>query len=379
MAIKTLVVTAFSDIAEAHLLAGLARAGTDMTAVVAPDARHTPVLREAGVRVIELALRGRHDRAGRKVLRDILKDDDFDIIHAFNNKAVANSLAAAKGTRARFIAYRGIEGNVSYWDPASWQTYLHPRVDRVICVADAIRRYFLKISWLGFRQSPSKFITIYKGHDLSWYDAPRSDLQAFGVPEGAFVIGSVANDRPRKGLPVLIEAMQRLADEPDVHLLLVGRMDSPVLRRAIENSPARSRIHVAGFRSDAPSLMSACDVYVLPALKREGLPKTVIEAMAYGVPPIVTDSGGSPELIVHGESGMVVRSGKAEDIADAVRRLRNDAGLRERMGAAARMRIQDSFHVSKTVEETLSVYRDLVQDSMPARGAGTDIRSTRRT
>ena len=136
-------------------------------------------------------------------------------------------------------------------------------------------------------------MTIHKGHKLEWYNEQPADLTAVGIPRGAFTVGCVANYRPRKGIEVLVEAMERLPEEirGNIHLLLIGRMDAEALTQRIERSPAKERIHRTGFREDAPSLSAACDVFCLPSTRREGLARAIIEAMAYRVPPIVTDSG----------------------------------------------------------------------------------------
>jgi glycosyltransferase involved in cell wall biosynthesis len=186
------------------------------------------------------------------------------------------------------------------------------------------------------------------------------DLEQFGIPPQAFVVGCVANYRPRKGIEVLIDAARYLPPQPPVHLLLVGDMASQKLKNKIQSSPLRQCIHVPGYRSDAPALMAGCDAYVLPALRREGLPKGVIEAMCYGVPPIVTDAGGSPELIEDGISGLVVPPGNAAAIAEALSYLAENPDARRRMGTQARQRIADRFRHEDTVEKTFRLYTELI-------------------
>ncbi len=170
----------------------------------------------------------------------------------------------------------------------------------------------------------------------------------------------MANIRPRKGIEVLVDAAGLLQEEARVHLLLVGNMQSAVLRERIDTSPARMRIHLAGYRADAPALMAACDVFVLPSLKREGLPRAVIESMAYRTPPIVTNCGGSPELVEDGVSGLVVPPGDARAIAEAVRRLRADPESRKKMGEAARERIRLHFNTEQTIQQTLELYQSVL-------------------
>jgi glycosyltransferase involved in cell wall biosynthesis len=259
----------------------------------------------------------------------------------------------------KIVTYRGIVGNESFLNPFSWMRYLNPRVDRIVCVAEAVRRYFIEMRLLGLKVPIEKVVTIYKGHDLSWYRDTPVDRRALGIPTDSFVVGCVANWRPRKGVEVLLEACRSLPPDASIHVLLVGNMDSPGLKARIDASPYRNRIHVLGFRADAPAVIAACDAAVLPSIKREGLPKTVIEAMAYGVPPIVTDCGGSPELVVDGVSGLVVPVRDPVAISHAIRTLYEDAALRARLGRAARERIRDDFRIEDTVARTLALYRDL--------------------
>ncbi|MDX1453651.1 MAG: glycosyltransferase, partial [Oleiphilaceae bacterium] len=236
-------------------------------------------------------------------------------------------------------------------------THLHPRLDGIICVANAVRDDLRDRVYCP----KQNVVTVYKGHDLSWYAEAPADLSEFGIPQDAFVVGCVANDRPRKGLPVLLEATKQLPAESNIHLLLVGGgMDSPHIAELIAQSPMKERIHVAGFRKDAPALIAACQASVLPSLKREGLPKTVVEAMSHGVAPIVSDTGGSAELVVNGESGLVVQPGDAAGIAAAIQSLWQDPEACRVMGEKARERIDSHFNVKQSAAQTKLYFEKLV-------------------
>jgi glycosyltransferase involved in cell wall biosynthesis len=239
---------------------------------------------------------------------------------------------------------------------------LNPRIDRIVCVANAVRDFFLQMQPKFLRLPPERLVTIYKGHSLDWYRAAPADLAAVGVPRDSLKIVCVANYRPRKGIEVLVDAFGRLPASMPAHLLLVGGgMDALGLTRRIAASVAADRIHVLGHRKDAPSLTAACDVFVLPSTKREGLARSLIEAMAYGVAPVVTDCGGSPELVEHGVSGLVVPVANPAALAGAISRLHAEPELRRRLGAAARERIRTAFRIEDTIAKTLDLYRSLVQ------------------
>jgi len=360
--IKALCITEDPDRPTTATFAGLQRAGVDVT-VICPEGSHRAWLQDHGVRVLDLPLRKRFDREAVRRLRAELTLGRYDILHLFSNKALQNGLAASRGLPVKIVAYRGIVGNVSFFSPVSWLRFLNPRIDRIVCVADAVRDYFLQMQPAFLRLPPERLVRIYKGHSLDWYRAQPADLTTVGVPKGSFAIACVANYRPRKGIEVLVEAFGRLPAAWGAHLLRVGGgMDAPLLRAGIAASAAAARIHVLGYRQDAPALTAACDVFVLPSTKREGLARSLIEAMAYGVAPVVTDCGGSPELVVNGASGLVVPVRDAAALAAALAKLHDEPDLRRRLGAAARERIRTHFRIEDTIAQTLELYRSLVRE-----------------
>jgi glycosyltransferase involved in cell wall biosynthesis len=333
---------------EAEIFIGLARRGVDVTVMTEGDSVYVPLMKAAGVRVIDFVPRRKISWSAIRFIRNELKTGNYDFLYAFNNKAITNANFAACGLAVKIITYRGQTGNLHRYDPTCYLTHLNPGVSLVICVADAVRK-----DLQTQHPHPERVVTVYKGHDLSWYQDQAADLREFGIPKGAFVVACVANNRPRKGLPILIEASHRLASNPDLHLLLIGGgLDDPQLQQAIDGSPMRDRIHCAGYRQDAPSLIAACQASILPSLKREGLPKTVIESMVYGVAPIVTDTGGSAELIENRISGLVIRPGNAADISEAVEYLWLNPTERALMGKRARDRIASHFNVQQSVDQT---------------------------
>jgi glycosyltransferase involved in cell wall biosynthesis len=359
--IKALCITEDPDRPTTAMFVGLKNAGVDVT-VICPPGERREWLADNGVRVLDLPLRKQFDRDAQRQIRAELVQGGHHLLHLFSNKALQNGLAASRGLPVKIVAYRGIVGNVSFFSPVSWLRFLNPRIDRIVCVANAVREHFLHMRPAFLRVPSERLVTIYKGHSLDWYRAAPAELATLGVPAGAFAIACVANYRPRKGIEVLVDAFAALPES--AHLLLVGAgMDAPQLQRRIAASSAAGRIHVLGYRADAPALTAACQVFVLPSTKREGLARSLIEAMAYGVAPVVTDCGGSPELVVNAESGLVVPVADAPALAAAVRRLYDDPALRRRIGAAARERIRTAFRIEDTIAQTLELYRSLVPSS----------------
>ena len=360
MTIKALCITEDPDRPTVATFIGMHRAGIDL-AVVCPQQhyRHDELI-NAGLKTIPIEFRGRYDSKAIHLLREELDKGKYDILHILGNRALQNGLIATRGMHIRIVVYRGIVGNVSFFNPISWMRVLNPRIDRIICVADAIRKYFLQMRPKFLRISSKRLVTIHKGHSLDWYTSSPANLQEFGIPKEAFVVGCVATYRPRKGIEVLVEAMADLPDDWNVHLILIGDMTSPKLDQKISRSSSADRIHRVGYVKDATPLTAACDVFVMPSIKREGLARSVIEAMAYRIPTIVTNCGGSPELVIDGVTGFVVPIKNPDAINSSIRRMYKDPDMRRRMGESARQRIDSTFRIQDTIDKTIALYRSVL-------------------
>jgi len=362
MSLRVLVIADQSDLPETWQLIGLHNAGVQLQVICPETAPHKQLLLDAGIKVTWWKLNSRFDSAGKAAIQAVLDESDFDVVHVFTNKALQNTLPLVRHSPIKLVAYRGIEGNVSVFDPISWMTYLNPRVDKIACVANAIRDYFKKLRFLSWQFPQDKAITIYKGHDLSWYQKPAVPRSNWGVPDAAFLVGCIVNERPRKGLPFLVDALPLIAETGlNIHLLLIGSINGSKTLARIAQSPLKESIHLTGYRTDAAQVLAACDACILPAIKREGLPRAIIEGMVHQVTPIVTNTGGSPELIESGVSGLVIEAGSSQAICDAITELARNPQQNRRMAIAAQARIQRDFNTSATVAQTLALYRELLE------------------
>jgi glycosyltransferase involved in cell wall biosynthesis len=367
MKYRLLCLTDRSDLPETELFIRLRKAGVDIEVACNPTGRYFERLRRSGVPVHELIIKRRFSPRSIRTVRALLASRGFDILFCFNNKAASNALLAVRKKKPGppVVTYRGTVGNISFLSPSSWTTHLNPRVRRIVCVSRAVSDHLLAMRFLGIRISPERVATIYKGHDPAWYQQRPADLRGlFGLPEDAFVVSFAGRNRPHKGIRYLIEAAGHLPPEAPIHFLLLGRLETdPAIKRQIAKLPNPERVHLAGFRSDAPAVFCASDAFVMPSTSREGLSRAVIEAMAYATPPVVTNVGGLPELVVHDESGFVVPPGDAGAIADAICRLYREPEVAERMGAAAKARIETAFHIDRTVRQIIRLFEDLAVES----------------
>jgi glycosyltransferase involved in cell wall biosynthesis len=214
---------------------------------------------------------------------------------------------------------------------------------------------------------------IYPGVELP---ARQADGGAFrrqiGIPDGAPLAICVGRLVEWKGADVFIAASARVAPEvPAAHFVLVGEPDPSEkdrggeYRRRLEAQAhaagLRERLHFAGFRADVGPAYSAADIVVHAARAPEPFGMVLIEAAAYGAAVIATDAGGPREILVHGETGLLVPPGDAASLAGAMRRLFADPSGARAMGEAGRERVAAHFNLAVTVERYLDLFTSVLR------------------
>jgi len=344
-----------NDRVELNLARALMDAGVNLSIIASSGSPAETLARERGALAATHDFSSRIDRNAVQLYRQLVPERKINLIHALTNRALSTALSAQRrlDPAPRIVAYRGTMGHLSRLDPASHFSYLNRRVDCIICVSDAVRRY-LKT----FRIPDDRLAVIWKGHDPSWYrSAPRSILREWNIPDGSTVVNFTGNIRPVKGVDYLLDAFEGIDPAENIHLLVVGEVRDPSIRKRMGRHP---HVHFTGFRNEATALVGACDLAVMPSIEREGLPKAVSEAMAQQVPCVVSDVGGLPELVENGVSGVVIPPRDAAAIRDAVRALAADPERRRTMGRAARARVEGVFNFRHTVEKTRAVYERLL-------------------
>jgi len=344
------------DRSEARMICGLAARGVRPVLMISANhARQAPAV--DSMQVIPGRLEKRIELSTMRAIRRVIREKDIALVHCLrSNCPVSNVLQAVRGLPTPIICYRGTMGNLSRWNPGAWLTYLNRRIKRIICVSNAVAS---SLQELGV--PAERLVTIYKGHDPQWYETrQRPGLSEFDIPEGSFVVGCAANMRPLKGADVLIRSADHLQSKRSVHFLLIGEVRDPKIHSLVRHPPYSRIVHLAGFRTDATSLLGACDVAVMPSLRREGLPRAIIEAMSQEVPAIVTNVGGMPELVEDQRCGMVVPPNDPSALGAAISRLAENEAERIQLGRAARARIETKFSIEKTTDETFDLYRQLL-------------------
>ena len=219
--------------------------------------------------------------------------------------------------------------------------------------------------------------TLFNGIDLS--RARRAETEGrvairarLGLPAEARIalyVGALSEEKGVADLLAVQEAL--LAADPGSMLVWVG--DGPL--RADVARTAGPRVRVLGRRGDVPDLLCAADVLLVPSRWFEAFSLVLAEAAACGVPAVATRIGGIPEVVLDGETGLLVPPGDRPALQAAITRLLSDADLRARLGAAARRRAQSAFCLDRMVTATLGEYRALLAGPFPARATANATRS----
>jgi glycosyltransferase involved in cell wall biosynthesis len=298
-------------------------------------------------------------------LRSLVRDRDVALVHTHLAYAAVGARLGLLGTGLPLVYTEHIVWKTlhpaTYW--ANLLTF--PCEDHVFTVSERVRRSIRYPAPLQLLPRPP-VETLYHGLDPAaaarWADRDGAqNLRAeFGIAADAPVVVTVANFKAHKGYEYLLEAAVMVRRElPGVRFVLVGQgaLEAEI-RAGVRRHGLEQAVIFAGHRPDVPRIVGACDVFALASL-HEGLSIALLEAMAVGTPPVVTDAGGSAEVVTDGVHGMVVPPRDPDALASGVVKLLHDPDLRRGLGRAARERAAD-FDIRASVRRAEAVYDRLL-------------------
>ncbi len=246
-------------------------------------------------------------------------------------------------------------------EPEKVGRYELDRVEAVIAISRQIEQSLITGGVLM-----SRVRTLYSGIDFPKRQSPHDDQEIrrlIGLPSGAVLLGTVANLFPRKGYEVMLRALPAIIHAvPMVHYVIVGSDDhgyADRLKRLASKLTITDRVHIVGFQDPVQPFLAALDLYLHPALM-EGFGIAVVEAMAMGKAVVATTTGGLPEVVAQGETGLLVPPGDAESLAEAVISLLENKSKREQMEVCGRMRAQERFSLDASVAHMEQLYGDVL-------------------
>jgi len=295
-----------------------------------------------------------------------IKKNNIHIVHTHSSKAgILGRLAAGfAGTRVIVHTVHGWSFNDYQNLPArSLFIFLEricARVTQRLIVVSGYDRY------KGIKNNiapKEKYSLIRYGINLdSFGKENRSIREEFGIQPQEALIGMIACLKPQK-CPGDFVKMAYLIHKalPCAKFILVG---DGVLRKQLKKLISKLKLDgvfiLTGWRRDIPDILSAIDVFVLTSLW-EGMPISVLEAMASLKPSVVTDTGGVREIIIEGKTGFLIKRRDINTMSERIITLLNNKALRDEIGENARMYIKEDYSIKHMINNTRQLYEELIQ------------------
>ena len=294
-----------------------------------------------------------------KRISEVLKTGGFDLLY-MNNQPSSNleGILAAGQAGVPSIQHSRVEVRLN---PVEAEA-VNSHVSRVICVSKGVMDALIES---GVRSE--KCVVVYNGIDPGLKPGRggggggggRGEINAGG---SALVIGTVGSLIKRKRVELLLEAASMLKGIVRKCVIVGEGPLMEALRKAASSLGIEDTAVFTGFADDALSYIDAMDIFILPSLK-EGLPRVVLEAMLMGKPVVAFNVTGPSELIVDGESGVILKEESAEAIATAVVKLLAQKGLIRSMGEAGRRRVVENFSIDRYVKGVERVFEEVLSCS----------------
>ncbi len=325
-----------------------------------------------GYRVVHLPsmVRNPHpidDFSAYRSLKKLFSELKPDVVHTHSSKAGIIGRAAAARVGAGLIVHtiHGLAFHPYQAAPINrlWialERYAARRCDYIVCVADAMTRQALAAGIGEARQ----YSTIYSGMDVEPFLHPPRDRaavrHALGIPQDRIVVGTLARLQPLKGHDDILKiAGQLIAGNPQLHFLWIGDgVFRPRFEQAIAAAGLTPHFTFTGLISpaDVPGLLPAMDILAHPSY-REGLPRALPQALLAGVAVIAYDCDGAAEVCRNRQTGLLVRPGDVNALAEAVAALAGDAALRAALANKGRELCRRQFDAQLMVDKLDELYR----------------------
>jgi glycosyltransferase involved in cell wall biosynthesis len=318
-------------------------------------------LRAAGIPVEVLQKRFRFDPLTYVRLRRKLRECRPDVVQSFLFSA--NSYIRLPGISPAETKVIVSERCVDSWK-SGWQLkldrWLSGRMHAMTANSASVAEFYRQTVGV----SENLIHTIPNGvAPVAWEATAAGGIrQEFGLPPDARLVGFVGRLAPQKCLRDLIWAFQLLHQVVDnVYLVLVGEgPERDSLADLATSFDCRDKVIFTGHREDARAVISQLDLFCLPS-SFEGMSNSLMEAMAFGVPVVVSDIPANLELVRDGENGMVFPLGMGPELTKACKRILDDSELAKRLGGAAKMMICEEHSVERLVENHVQLYRRLAE------------------
>ena len=293
-------------------------------------------------------------------LARLFRRDHVDLVHCHNFGGLVYGAIGGRLAGVGGVLYTAHGPEMPYGSRKAVFQRL-PLVDRIITVSDYVRDSAINKAGL----SPSRVTTIHNGVDVGRYSRIASTREQvrtqLGLTSDEPLLGVVARLTPEKDHDTLLQSLVLVRNDFDnVKLAIAGEgelMDA--LKKKVEHLGLSRSVWFLGNRGDVPELLQAMDLFVLSS-RQEGLGITLLEAMAVGLPVVATNTGGIPEIVISGETGLLVPPEDASRFAEAVKWMLSHRDDGKEMGLRGQKRALQQFGVERMVEQYEAVYDEVL-------------------
>jgi glycosyltransferase involved in cell wall biosynthesis len=293
-------------------------------------------------------------------LAGLFRQDRVDLVHCHNFGSLVYGAIGGRLAGVGGVLYTAHGPEMPYGSRKAVFQRL-PLVDRIITVSDYVRDSAINKAGL----SPSRVTTIHNGVDVGRYSRIASTREQvrtqLGLTSDEPLLGVVARLTPEKDHDTLLQSLVLVRNDFDnVKLAIAGEgelMDA--LKKKVEHLGLSRSVWFLGNRGDVPELLQAMDLFVLSS-RQEGLGITLLEAMAVGLPVVATNTGGIPEIVISGETGLLVPPEDASRFAEAVKWMLSHRDDGKEMGLRGQKRALQQFGVERMVEQYEAVYDEVL-------------------
>jgi L-malate glycosyltransferase len=308
-----------------------------------------------------LPLRNSLDLGSALALRRICRAEGVDLVHVHSSRG--QSIAHLGGLpggmppllltrRVAFpIANKGL--NVLRYNSA--------RLRKIICVSHAV-----KAATSPVIRNKEALTVIYSGIDLSRFEkissAESSLRHELGLPDNTSFIGTVAALTAEKDLSTFLRAARQISEKyPLMHFVVVGDgPDKVALQSLAAGLNLKEKVHFLGRRSNIPELIAQFSLFLFSS-RQEGLGTSLLDAFACRVPVVSTAAGGIPEIVRHGETGLLAPIGDAEALATEALRLLGDQQLQQKLVRQAHVLLTSQFTKAHMAAQTFRTYQEVLE------------------
>jgi glycosyltransferase involved in cell wall biosynthesis len=326
-------------------------------------------LMELGFPVTVIGVKNLRDFAALRRLLSFVRVRKFDLIHTHLTYAdiwgrIAGKLAGIPVVSTLHVQQYGGEDVTAMRGQAVEKLADFTRRNFgsfVIAVSDALRRHYLAKGY-----SERRLVTIHNGIDMNRFQLPAdfslaATRAALGIPSTSPVIITISVLREGKGHELLLAAADCvLKEQPDAKFLIIGGGPlEEAYRQRVAAAGMEGKVIFTGMQRDVVKLLGLSDIFVLPS-ENDQLPTVFLEAMAMQLPAIGLKSGGVPEMVADGQTGIIVNSPNAKELADAILKLLKNPQIAREMGNKGRQRVEKEFSATVWAGKLQELYLKVI-------------------